>query len=319
MKIFLLECFAVYGVVLFIIVGVDSHVTLSCYYRTPVDYRDYNKMTEQDCSQVVTHYGGNKFGGLYDVAIAPTGEVVIVDYDNRCVVVLDDELDLLGVIGQDNGNSRLVRPDGVAVTDNVIAVSDSDTHQVKKYSLQGELLSIIGCHGDKNGQFDYPKGLAFNNNKLLYVGDGGNHRLQVFRQDDKFAFSFGNRGNNPGQLECPVRIAIDPNNNVLVTDCDANCIHLFTHNGQFIQTISSYEPCAITISPTGYLITSHLGDDNKIRVWSPTYQLINQFGKKGYKQGEFHSIRGMAIDSSGNIYVAEWGNNRLQVITNNTT
>ena len=44
---------------LFIIVGVyDSHVILLCYYRTPVD-RDYNKMTEQDCSQVVTHYGGN--------------------------------------------------------------------------------------------------------------------------------------------------------------------------------------------------------------------------------------------------------------------
>ena len=65
---------------LFIIVGVyDSHVILSCYYRTPVD-RDYNKMTEQDCSQVVTHYGGNKFGRLSDVAIAPTREVVIVDY-----------------------------------------------------------------------------------------------------------------------------------------------------------------------------------------------------------------------------------------------
>ena len=226
--------------VLFIIVGVyDSHVILSCYYRTPVDYRDYNKMTEQDCSQVVTHYGGNKFGGLSDVAIAPTGEVVIVDYDNRCVVVLDDKLNLLKLIGQGSGNSRLVIPYGVAVTDNVIAVSDWGSDQVKKYSLQGELLSVIGCHGDKNGQFNHPRGLAFNNNKLLYVVDGGNHRVQVFQQDDKFAFSFGNRGNNPGQFQCPVRIAIDPNNNVLVTDHDANCIHLFTHNGQFIQTINS--------------------------------------------------------------------------------
>ena len=127
--------------VLFIIVGVyDSHVILSCYYRTPVD-RDYNKMTEQDCSQVVTHYGGNKFGILSDVAIAPTGEVVIVDNDNRCVVVLDDKLNLLKLIGQGSGNSRLVRPDGVAVTDNVIAVSDWDSHQVKKYSLQRAPIS----------------------------------------------------------------------------------------------------------------------------------------------------------------------------------
>ena len=269
-------------VFLFIIVGVyDSHVILSCYYRTPVDYRDYNKMTEQDCSQAVTHYGGNKFGSLSDVAIAPTGEVVIVDFHNKYVVMLDDKLNLLKLIGQGSGNSRLVEPYGVAVTDNVIAVSDLGSHQVKKYSLQGELLSVIGCHGDKNGQFKQPRGLAFNNNKLLYVVDGYNHRVQVFQQDDKFAFSFGNRGNNPGQFQFPVRIAIDPNNNALVTDRNANCIHLFTHNGQFIQTINSYRPYAITISPTGYLITSHTGDDNKIRVWSPTYQLINQFGKKG--------------------------------------
>ena len=291
----------------------DSHVILSCYYRTPVD-RDYNKMTEQDCSQVVTHYGGNKFGGLTDVAIAPTGEVVIVDHDNGHVIVLDDKLKLLKLIGQGSGNSRLVNPHGVAVTDNVIAVSDCGSDQVKKYSLRGEFLSVIGCHGDKNGQFNIPRGLAFNNNKLLYVVDGHNRRVQVFQEDNTFAFSFGKRGNNPGQFQCPDCIAIDPNNNVLVTDNDTNCIHLFTHNGQFIQTINSNTPFAITISPTGYLITGHGGDDNKIRVWSPTYQLINQFGKSGSKQGEFRGVNGMAIDSSGTIYVAEWGNKRLQVI-----
>ena len=65
----------------------DSHVILSCYYRTPVD-RDYNKMTEQDCSQVVTHYGDNKFSFLTDVAIAPTGEVVIVNHGYRKVIIL---------------------------------------------------------------------------------------------------------------------------------------------------------------------------------------------------------------------------------------
>ena len=289
-------------------------MTLSCYYRTPVDYRDYNKMTEQDCSQVVTHYGGNKFGGLFDVAIAPTGEVVIVDYDNRCVVVLDDKLNLLKLIGQGSDNSRLVKPYGVAVTDNVIAVSDLASDQVKKYSLQGELLSFIGRHGDVDGQFNQPRGLAFNNDKLLYVVDGENHRVQVFQQDDKFVFSFGNRGNNPGKFQNPVTIAIDPNNNVLVTDNNADCIHLFTHSGQFVQTINSNRPCAITISPTGYLITGHDGDDNKIRLWSPTYQLINQFGKKGSKQGEFYGIAGMAIDSNGTIYVAEYNSNRLQVM-----
>ena len=303
-------------IVLFIIVGVyDSHVIMSFYYRTPVD-RDYNKMTEQDCSQIVTHYGGNKFGHPTDVAVGPNEEVVMVDRSNNSVVLLDDKLNLLKVIGQGSGNSRLVRPNGVAVTDNVIAVSDHGSHQVKKYSLQGELLSVIGCYGNKNGQFDRPRGLAFNDKKLLYVVDGANYRVQVFQQDDKFAFSFGNRGSNPGQFQLPVRIVIDHNNNVLVTNRDANCIVIFTQNGEFIQTINTDSPYAVTISPIGYLITGHDGDDNKIRVWSDTYQCIKMFGKKGPKQGEFYGINGMAIDSSGIIYVAEVKNKRLQVISN---
>ena len=287
----------------------DDHVILSCYYRTPVD-RDYTKMTEHDCSQV---YG---FVYPYDVSIAPTGEVVIVDQDNSKVIILDDQLNLLNVIGQGSGESRFFSPYGVAVADNVIAVSDEGSNQVKKYSLQKKLLSVIGCRGNKNGQFNNPRGLTFNYNKLLYVVDGNNHRVQVFNKDDTFAFSFGSRGNNPRQFQYPARISIDPNNNVLVTDQSANGIHIFTHDGQFIQTINSNRPWAITISPTGYLITGHNGDGNRIRVWSPTYQLINQFGKMGSKQGKFNSIKGLAMDSSGTIYVVEGGNRRLQVISN---
>ena len=303
-------------IVLFIIVGVyDIHVIVSCYYRTPVD-RDYNKMTEQDCSQVMTHYGGNRFDGLCDIAVGPNGEVVIADYDNTSVVLLDDKLNLLKVIGQGSGDSRLVGPYCVAVIDNVIAVSDCGIHQVKKYSLQGELLSVIGCHGNKNGQFYFPRGVAFNNNKLLYVVDGSNYRVQVFQQDDKFAFSFGSRGSNPGQFQSPVKIAIDHNSNVLVTDRDANCIVIFTHSGEFIQTINTDSPWAITISPKSYLITGHDGVNNKIRVWSDTYRCIKMFGKRGSGLGEFHGISGMAMNSSGTIYVAEHDNKRLQVISN---
>ena len=294
----------------------DSHVILSCYYRrTPVDYRDYKKMTEQDCSQVVTDYGEKKFDGLYDIAIAPTGEIVIVDSHSCRVIVLDDRLNLLRTITKEN--SKLVTPDGVAVTDNVIAITDCgfDTDRVIKFSLQGEFLTVIGRHGGKNGQFNKPRGLAFNKNKLLYVVDRNNYRVQVFNQDDTFAFSFGSEGEDPGHFQKPVNIAIDRNSNVLVTDCSANRIDIFTHGGQFIQRINTNKPSAITISPTGYLITGHHGDV-KIRVWSPTYQLINQFGKDGAKQGEFRGIAGMAMDSSGTIYVVECANKRLQVICN---
>ena len=271
-------------------------------------------MTEQDCDKIVTHYEGNEFGRLNDVAVGPNGEVVMVEYGNRRIVVLNEKLNLLKIIDQESGDSLLANPNGVAVCDNAIAVSDYGSHQVKKYSWQGELLSDIGCYGHKDGQFKYPRGLVFNDNKLLYVVDGENFRIQAFRQDDTFAFAFGSKESGPGQFHCPVRIAIDPRNNVLVTDISANCIQVFTHDGQFIQTVECCDPWAIAISPTGYLITGHHGGDHKIRVWSPTYQLIKQFGKKGSEQGEFYGVIGMAIDTFGVIYIVEYFNKRLQVI-----
>jgi len=263
---------------------------------------------------MVTCYGESEFGRLNDVAIGPNGEVVMVDYSNRCIIVLDDRLNLLKMIDQESGDGTLANPNGVAVNDDVIAISDYGSHQVKKYSFQGELLSVIGRYGHQNGQFQYPRGLAFGDNKVLYVVDGENFRIQAFWQDGTYAFSFGNRESGPGQFKCPVRIAIDPRRNVLVTDISSNCIHVFTHNGQFIQEINCRSPWAITVSPTGYLITGHYGDDNKIRVWSPAYQLIGWFGKKGYKLGEFYGVIGVTMDSLGTIYVVEYFNKRLQVI-----
>ena len=289
---------------------------LSCYCRISVVLRDYSKMREGHC-QVMTHYGGNRFGDLTDVAIGVNNEVIIVDYTNKCVIVLDCNFALLAVIGQGSGDNRLVSPNGVAVSkDNIIAISDSSSDQVKKYSLQGELLSIIGTNiGNNNGQFNVPRGLVFSSNKMLYVVDRWNHRVQVFQQDDKFAFKFGSKGSNPGQFQFPVRIAIDTDNRVLVSDHNGNHISLFSHTGSFISRITCDKPYAITVSPDGHIIAGY-GDWYTIGVWSPTHELIKQFGKKGSQQGEFYGINGIAINySTGSVYVVEYDNKRLQVIS----
>ena len=219
---------------------------------------------------------------------------------------------------QGGGSGRLVQPDGVAVTDNVIAVTDYGSNQVKKYSLQGEHLSIIGQYGKENGQFYKPRGLTFNNEKLLYVVDKGNHRVQVFQPNNTFAFSFGNKGLGPGEFQSPVIIAFDPNNNALVSDCKVDCIFMFSYLGKYIQKIDCGNKLyTYVISSTGYLISGHRGEDNKIKVWSPNYKLIKAFGKRGSKQEEFCGIMGMAMSLTGVIYVAEWNNKRLHVISTN--
>ena len=145
--------------------------------------------------------------------------------------------------------------------------------------------------------------------------------MQVFQQDDTFSFSFGNKETGPdGQFQYPVGIAIDcRNNDVLVSDNFCNCVHLFSHDGHYISKIDCYRPWAITVSPTGYVITGHDGNNNKLTIWSPTHQLIHQFGRIGSQPGRFSGITGMAVGSSGDICVVEESNKRLQIITNSSS
>ena len=79
----------------------------------------------------------------------------------------------------------------------------------------------------------------------------------------------------------------------------------------FNSRITCDSPWAITVSPDGYITDC----DDKITIWSPTHQLIHQFGRMGSQQGEFNSIYGIAINSTGTIYVVEY-DKRLLIIIN---
>lgn len=255
----------------------------------------------------MTHFGkySAKFSSLRDVAIGPNEEIIIVDNGNRCVVVLDCKFNLLTVFGSDT----MTDPCCVAFGNGIIAISDQvGSHQVKKYTLQGEFISVIGQWGTKIGEFDYPRGLTFNNGNL-YVVDGFNYRVQVFQQDEK-VFSFGRKGTGPGKFISPLRIANDSNHNILVSDYANNCISQFSCTGQFVRGISCINPWAITVTPDKHLITSHCKETSYvICIWDPNYQLINEFG------GNFYDIRGIKIDSSGNIFMVDHKAKQLSIFS----
>ena len=274
--------------------------------------RDYTKIKEQNC-QLVGDYGGKKFSGLRDVTTGPNDEVVIVDCGNKEVIIYDKDIKLIRTFGQGSGDSKLNCPIGVAVDHHVIAVSEYGDHVVKKYSMQGDYLSKFGSHGSGDGQFNNPRGLCFNNKGLLYVMDSSNYRVQVFRENNVFLFKFGSKGHNPGQFQNPCCIAVDGSNHVYVTDhSNVGGICVFSEDGHFIKKISCYIPYAIGIAPDDYIITD---PSDMLTVFSPTHEIATKFGVHGKEKGQFNSIQGIAISSSGTIFVTDSDNTRLQIIT----
>ena len=275
--------------------------------------RDYTKIEEKNC-QLVTHYGGKTISRPR-VTTGPNDEVVIADYGNKEVIIFDKDLKLIRAFGQGSGDGKLNYPIGVAVGHHVIAVSEWYDHVVKNYSLQGDYLSKFGSRGSGDGQFNSPQGLCFNSKGLLYVVDTDNCRVQVFRENNVFLFKFGSKGHYPGQFQGARYIAVDSSDQVYVTDrCNDAGISVFSEDGHFIRRINCSKPYAIGIAPDDYIIT----DDHSnhfLTVFSPTHQLVGKLGVCGEEKGQFSGITGIAINKRGTIFVTDYGNHRLQIIT----
>ena len=272
--------------------------------------RDYTKIEKKNC-KLVTHYGGKKFNNPH-VTTGPNDEVVIAN--DKEVIIFDKDLKLIRTFGQGSGDGKLNNPVGVAVGHHVIAVSELSDHVVKNYSLQGDYLSKFGSRGSGDGQFNNPQGLCFNSKGFLYVVDTDNCRIQVFRENNVFLFKFGSKGHNPGQFQIARYIAVDSSDRVYVTDrCDDGGISVFSEDGHFIKKINCSKPYAIGIAPDDYIITDY--NDDFLTVFSPTHELVGKLGVCGKEKGKFDDIYGIAINSSGTIFVTEYGNHRLQIIT----
>ncbi|MFL6454406.1 MAG: 6-bladed beta-propeller, partial [Nitrososphaeraceae archaeon] len=108
-----------------------------------------------------------------------------------------------------------------------------------------------------------------------------------FDNDGNFILGWGSRGSGPGQFYHAHGIAIDPSSgNVYVSD-----------QGNFQSKLS--HPDAIP----------------HISKFTADGKFITKWGSQGSGDGQFTRVEDMAIDSSGNVYVAELGNSRISKFT----
>jgi 6-bladed beta-propeller protein len=74
-------------------------------------------------------------------------------------------------------------------------------------------------------------------------------------------------------------------------------------------------PSDVTWDRAGNIyIADGFGPNNRIAKFDKSGDFIKTFGHTGSGQGEFNGIRGLASDAAGNLYVADAGNKRIQVL-----
>ncbi|HEX6363730.1 MAG TPA: 6-bladed beta-propeller [Albitalea sp.] len=178
--------------------------------------------------------GRQRFVAPIGVAIGRGGEVLVTDAELGRVFRLDSQGKPLGEFGR----GVLQRPTGIArdAAGQRIFVADTQAHDIKVFSDDGELIGRWGHRGDGPGELNFPTHLAFSNGTLI-VCDSMNARVQGFDDDGEPTLRFGERGLYVGNLVRPKGVASDDEGNLYVVESMHDTLLVFDRQGQLLLPI----------------------------------------------------------------------------------
>ncbi|HRG47185.1 MAG TPA: kelch repeat-containing protein [Leptospiraceae bacterium] len=233
-------------------------------------------------------------------------------------------------------------------------VCDYYGHKIRKITSAGVVTTLAGSgfSGGSDGtgiaaSFNYPDGITIDTAGNLYVGDSGNHRIRKITSlgvVTTFAGS-GNAGSLDGtgtaaSFNLPRGVAVDLSGNVYVGDSGNNKVRRITASGVVTTiagsgssgkddgtgTTASFNSLdGITLDTAGNLYVADKSG-NKIRKIdvSGIVSTIAGTGVTGSADGtsttaSFSNPEYLAFDTSGNLYVADAGNNKIRKIASVTS
>jgi serpin B len=209
-------------------------------------------------------------------------------------------LSTLGVSGKyGSDNAHFGYPESVALDNSGnIYIVDRGNDRVQKFSSSGEYLMTLGVSGKSgldNSHFNTPVSLALDSSGNIYVADTYNHRIQKFSSSGTYLSTLGvsgEYGTDNAHFCYPASVAVDSSENIYVTDSGNNRIQKFSSSGTYLSTLGVSGP---------YMSTAGMSS------------------KSDTIDSHFRTPESIALDNSGNIYVADTYNHRIQKFSSSGT
>lgn len=171
-------------------------------------------------------------------------------------------------------------PDGIATdASGNVYVADTANNRIQKFSGTGSpLLTFDGHEAGAAATVSQPRGLVIVGT-TAYVADTNKHRIALFDTSNGLPIgTWGGPGSGPGSFNAPYDIAADGAGNFYVAD---------TSNHR-IQKLD--------------------GDGAPVTAWGTN----GSIGGLGAMPGKFMAPTAIAVASTGDFYVTDTGNNRVQ-------
>ncbi len=153
--------------------------------------------------------------------------------------------------------------------------------------------SSFGSFGSANGELREPEGgLAVDASGNVWVSDTANSRLEEFNSKGEFVRTAGSYGEGADQFLTTYGVTIDSKGNVWATDTSNDRVEEFNSEGVFLKMF-------------GWGVAN---GEAKLETCTSSCRA----GLQGSGNGEFFTPEGIAVDSKGDVFVADRGNHRVQ-------
>jgi sugar lactone lactonase YvrE len=237
-------------------------------------------------------------------------------------------------------------PRGVAVDDSGnVYVADQNNHRIRKVTSGGAASSLAGSNPGfadgtgTNAMFSNPNGVAVNAAGTVFVADTSSQRVRIVTPDGAVSTLAGSMygfadGTGVGAFfRNPYGVAVDAGGNVVVADSENHRIRRVSPVGAVTTLAGSgsavfadgvgaaasfNNPYGLAVDAFGNVLVADLGNQ-RIRKVTPGGVVSTLAGSSavGFTDGTgatalFSSPRGVTVDSSGTIFVADSENNRIR-------
>jgi hypothetical protein len=253
--------------------------------------------------------GAARFCFPNSVAVDGSGNIIVADTSNftiRTITPAGVVSTLAGMArsaGSADGTGSAARfnyPYGVAVdSSGNVYVADCNNCTIRQITLAGvvsTLAGLAGSSGSADGtgsaaRFYYPRGVAVDGSGNVYVADTYNHAIRKITPTGEVSTLAGLAGSSgsadgtgsAARFYYPRGVAVDASFNVYVADSNNHTIRKITPAG-VVSTLAGWASSPGSADGTG-------------------------------SAARFAAPSGVVVDSSGNVYVADFSNHTIRKIT----